>query len=211
MSWPHVLSFSRLLAAPVVAALALQRPGDVYLLAAIVFTLASLTDLLDGQLARYSRRSNTLGVFLDTTADKVLVAGALVGMSVAQLCPAWIAVAVIGREFVISGLRSYAATQERVISAHIWGKGKAAITMCAIPLVLLAASGRAGGLLGTLASHARWTQVFDGTQWLLVLCALLTLVSGLRYVVDARPLFRPTPRVAEAPSDQRTGLRAGSK
>jgi len=193
VSWPHILSFSRVVAGPVVAALALAQPGDAYLFAAVVFGLASVTDLLDGKLARYAQRVSPLGVFIDTTSDKVLVGLTLVGMAVAGLSPAWVVLAILGREFLISGLRSFAASCNHIISAHIWGKGKAAITMVAMSCVLVAADGRAGGLLRPLFAHGTWNSLYTASQWLLVLAAVLTIVSGVRYVVDARPLFWAQP------------------
>jgi CDP-diacylglycerol--glycerol-3-phosphate 3-phosphatidyltransferase len=189
VSWPHILSFSRVIAGPVVAALVLARPGDSYLIAAVVFGLASITDLLDGKLARYAQRVSPLGVFLDTTSDKVMVGLTLVGMAVAGLTPAWVPLAILAREFLISGLRSFAASCNRIISAHIWGKGKAAITMFAVGCVLLAADGRAGGSLVPLWTHGTWNALYTASQWLLGLAAVLTIVSGIRYVVDAWPLF----------------------
>ena len=189
MSWPHILSFSRVVAGPVVAWLVLWSPGDAYLWAAIIFGLASITDLLDGKLARYSKRASPLGVFLDTTSDKVMVSLVLIGMAMARLSPAWVVFVVVGREFLVTGLRSYAASCNVVISAHIWGKGKAAITMVTVVLVLLAADGRAGGVLASLGTHLTWSDAYTATQVLLGVSAVLTIISGIRYVVDARSLL----------------------
>lgn len=189
MGWPHILSLSRVVAGPIVAALILARPGDTYLVAAVLFTLASLTDLIDGKLARHSLSVSPLGVFLDTTSDKVLVSLALVAMAIAGLTWAWIPLIIIGREFLISGLRSFAASYNHIISAHIWGKGKAAVTMVAVIAMLVAADGRAGGVLAALASHALWNAAFTVTSWLLALSAALTIISGVRYFVDAWPLL----------------------
>src|SRR5919202_638097 len=161
MSWPHILSFSRIVAGPVVSLLVLAGTADAYLLAAILFALASLTDLIDGKLARYSQRVSPLGIFLDTTADKVLVSLALVSMSIAGLAAAWVPLVIIGREFVISGLRSYAASCNRIISAHAWGKGKAAVTMVAISCVLIAANGTSGGILTKALSEGVWRDLFS--------------------------------------------------
>ena len=207
MSWPHTLSFSRIVAGPIVTALVLQRPGDTYLFAALIFALASITDLVDGKLARYAQRESALGVFIDTTSDKVFVSLVLVGLAVATLAPAWIPVVIIGREFLISGLRSYAASCDRIISAHIWGKGKAALTMVAIFFLLLAADGKSGGVLGRFASHGRWSACFTAASWLLGIAAALTVVSGARYVVDAWPLLRPQRGAAAV--DQRPKIAAG--
>lgn len=202
MSWPHLLSLSRIAAGPVVAALALARPGNAYLVAAILFALASLTDAVDGKLARYSQQVSPLGIFLDTTSDKVLVSLTLVGMAIAGLVPAWIPLVIIAREFLISGLRSYAASCDRIISAHVWGKGKAAVTMVAMVVVLVIASGRGGGSLASLWPHTTWDHLYTASLWLLGLGAFLTIVSGVRYLVDAWPLFHPTPS-ATAPEPRR--------
>lgn len=189
MGWPHILSLSRVVAGPIVAALTLARPGNAYLVAAILFALASFTDLIDGKLARHSQSVSPLGVFLDTTSDKVLVSLVLVAMAIAGLTWAWIPCVIIGREFLISGLRSFAASHDRIISAHIWGKGKAAVTMVAVIAMLVAADGRAGGVLAGIGNHTWWETAFTITGWLLALSAVLTIVSGIRYLVDAWPLL----------------------
>lgn len=190
MSPAHILSLSRVVAGPLLAALILSPPGNSFLLAALVFALASFTDLLDGKLARYSRQVSPLGVFLDTTADKVMVSLVLVALSVEQLAPAWIPIVIIGREFLISGLRSFAASYDRIISAHMWGKGKTALTMVAIFLVLLAANGKYGGALSGIGSHDFWRGALTASTWLLGLAGVLTVVSGVRYLVDGWPLLR---------------------
>jgi CDP-diacylglycerol--glycerol-3-phosphate 3-phosphatidyltransferase len=200
MSWPHVLSLSRVVAGPIVAGLVLSKPGNAYLIAALVFAVSSASDLVDGKLARYKRSVSPFGVFLDTTADKVLVSLVLISLAIAGLAPAWPPLVIIGREFLISGLRSYAASRNRIISAHTWGKGKAAVTMVAVFVLLVAASGRAGGALGDLWSHGFWRGLFDFATWLLYLAAALTIVSGIRYFVDAWPLFRADPEVPEIPA-----------
>jgi CDP-diacylglycerol--glycerol-3-phosphate 3-phosphatidyltransferase len=193
MSLPHVLSLSRVLAGPVVALLALARPGNAYLIAALIFALASFTDLLDGKLARYSQSVSPLGIFIDTTSDKVMVGLALIAMGIAGLTPAWVPLVIIGREFLISGLRSYAASCDRIISAHIWGKGKAAITMVAIVAVLVSAGGKYGGVTARSGSHGAWVGLYTASSWLLGVAAILTIISGARYIVDAWPLIRAEP------------------
>jgi CDP-diacylglycerol---glycerol-3-phosphate 3-phosphatidyltransferase len=199
MSWPHLLSLSRVVAGPIIAGLVLSTPGDAYLFGALLFGLASFTDMIDGKLARYSQRVSPLGIFLDTTADKVLVSLVLVAMAVGGLSPAWIPLVIISREFLISGLRSYAASHNRIISAHTWGKGKTLITMVAISCVLLAANGKTGGALSHVGSHSVWQHAFTAASWLLGIAAVLTIVSGVRYIVDAWPLFRQEPTAAAVP------------
>ncbi len=191
MSWAHILSLSRVLAGPIIAALVLAPAGDAFLIAALVFVAASITDAIDGKLARYSQQTSPLGVFLDTTSDKVFISLVLVGVSIDGLVPAWIPIVIIGREFLISGLRSFAASYDVIISAHIWGKGKAAVTMVALSLLLFAANGRADGFLShVLHSQSFWSAAVTISVWLLSLSAVLTIVSGVRYVVDAWGLLR---------------------
>lgn len=198
MSWPHALSASRAIAGPVIAALILEWPGGGYLVAAVLFALASFTDLIDGKLARHADSATPFGVFLDTTSDKVMVSLVLVAMAIAGLAPAWIVLVVVGREFLISGLRSYAASRNRIVSAHLWGKGKTAVTMVAIFVVLIAAWGGAGAVRG--AAHDSWPALSTGGTWLLGIAAALTVISGARYVVDALPLLRGDEGVPEVPA-----------
>jgi len=209
VSWPHVLSFSRIIAGPVIAALILGHPGDIYVLAAILFVLASLTDVVDGRLARSNQSVSPLGIFLDTTSDKILVGLTLVAMAIAGLSPAWIALVIVGREFLISGLRSFAASHGTVISAHAWGKGKTAVTMVAIPYVLITAAARHGSIFASLLPRAAWNALFTGSIWLLGLATLLTIVSGTRYMVDARPLFKPGPPPRKMRREERPRVVAG--
>jgi CDP-diacylglycerol--glycerol-3-phosphate 3-phosphatidyltransferase len=200
MPWAHLLSLSRVIAGPIIAALILASPGNAYLVAAILFGLASITDLIDGKLARYSQRVSPFGVFLDTTSDKVMVSLVLVALSTSRLLPVWMTLVIIGREFLISGLRSYAASRQRIISAHIWGKGKAALTMVAIFILLLAADGRASGVLAHAGGHHLWSILFTVATWLMAAAAALTVISGIRYFIDALPLFQSDPEVPEVPA-----------
>lgn len=192
MTGAHLLSLSRVVAGPVVAVLVLAPPGDSYLLASVLFTAAALTDLFDGQLARYSRNVSPFGIFLDTTSDKVLVSLTLIAMAMAGLIQGWVPLVIIGRDLLITGLRSYAASRDRIISAHIWGKGKAALTMAAVSLILAADNGRTGGALSHVMSRQTWHAVGIGASWLLGAAAALAIISGIRYVIDAWPLMYET-------------------
>jgi CDP-diacylglycerol--glycerol-3-phosphate 3-phosphatidyltransferase len=139
-----------------------------------------------------------------------MVSLVLVAMAIGGLAAAWIPLVIIGREFLISGLRSYAASRNRIISAHIWGKGKTLLTMIAIGCVLVAADGRSGGLLAGAGSHSFWQNAFTASSWLLGLSALLTIVSGARYVIDAWPLFRTEPAVPiPGVEERRSAVAAG--
>jgi CDP-diacylglycerol--glycerol-3-phosphate 3-phosphatidyltransferase len=106
-------------------------------LAAAVFLIASFTDFVDGYLARRWQQVTTLGNFLDTTADKLLVIGALVGLEAIGVVNAWVVFVVITREVVVLGLRAVAASSSVVISASIWGKLKFNVQVVGITLAIL--------------------------------------------------------------------------
>ena len=103
----------------------------------LIFIIASITDQLDGYIARKTNQITNFGKFLDPIADKVLVLAALVIMCDCRLIPAWIPVVVLTREFIVSGFRLVAAEKGNVIAASIWGKIKTSTTMVAIIFLLL--------------------------------------------------------------------------
>jgi CDP-diacylglycerol--glycerol-3-phosphate 3-phosphatidyltransferase len=135
---PNLLSFSRILATLLVFVLAIVNQPWSFLVATVIFFLASVTDLLDGYLARRYHLVSPLGIFLDLTADKVFVSAILVAFVQIGLVPAWIVVIVITREFLVTGLRSVASAKGTVIPAGKLGKQKTFITLLAIGGILLA-------------------------------------------------------------------------
>jgi CDP-diacylglycerol--glycerol-3-phosphate 3-phosphatidyltransferase len=190
---PNLLSLSRILAAPILYLLVV-RPGRYGFFAAlIVFALASFTDTLDGRIARRRGLVSPLGVFLDTTADKILVAVLLVALVVVGLSPGWMAALIIAREFLVTGLRSYAAALGVVIPAGGWGKAKTLITIAALLLVILAGDVSRGGLLSgnSLLKSLLLTSVgpFTLPVWSLLITVIWTVASGAEYVREAAPLL----------------------
>jgi CDP-diacylglycerol--glycerol-3-phosphate 3-phosphatidyltransferase len=155
----------RLAMTPVVAALALAEQGAW---AAVVFAIAASTDYLDGYLARRWRVTTTTGSFLDTTADKVLVAGVLIALtSIGQASP-WAAMIIVCRELMVMGLRGSVAVTGRVIRSSQLGRSKAAIQFVAIILLLLRVNLRVGPTgIG---------------EWALWIAAALTVVSAADYL-----------------------------
>ena len=193
MSWPHILSLSRVAISIPVAALALSGNGNALLLAALLFAAASLTDLLDGPMARRGRTVGPLGVYLDTTADKVLVSVVLIAMSTAGIVDAWMAIVIVGREFLVSGVRTLAAVQGFVISANFAGKIKTTVTLIAIVLLLLVASAQHGSVLSHVGHLSAWRSI---AWFAMFVGVILTIFSGAKYIVDAQPLFFPDGRAA---------------
>jgi CDP-diacylglycerol--glycerol-3-phosphate 3-phosphatidyltransferase len=128
----------RLLATIPLFVLILVNTQAAYLAATVLFFLASVTDTLDGRIARKYRAVSNLGVFLDLTADKIFVASLLIALVQVGLAPGWIAAVIVTREFLVSGLRSVAAAQGVVIPAGNLGKQKTLLTLLGIGGILLA-------------------------------------------------------------------------
>jgi CDP-diacylglycerol--glycerol-3-phosphate 3-phosphatidyltransferase len=142
--------------------------GHAFVAAAAVFFVAASTDFLDGYLARRWRSTSTLGSFLDTTADKLLVSGALIALVDVHRADAWIAFVIIGREMAILGLRGVAAASGTVVKPSVWGKLKANVQFLAILLALLRYPHELGPLL------------LD--QWVMLAAAVITVISGVEYL-----------------------------
>ncbi len=129
---PNVLTVARILLVPalVVALLAETGRGDI--IAAGVFALASLTDMMDGYLARSRGQITTFGKLMDPVADKLLVVAALVSLVSLDRLAAWVAMVIIAREFAVTATRMAATQQGVVIPANGWGKAKTIVQVQAI-------------------------------------------------------------------------------
>ena len=115
MNLPNALTLVRIFAVPLLVALLMTK--DHMLIAAFIFLAASLTDLLDGYLARKRGQITTLGVLLDPMADKLLISAAFISLIPWGIVDSWMVVIIVGREFAVSGLRSIASTQGFAMSA----------------------------------------------------------------------------------------------
>ena len=143
------ITYLRIALTPVVMALVLvgDRVRYAYVIAAVLFAIAAATDFFDGRLARRWKQTTTLGTFLDTTADKLLVSGVLVALVSVGRASAWIAFIIIGREVVIMGLRGVvSAADGTVVKPSIWGKLKANVQFLAILLAIVRTSAPMGPL-----------------------------------------------------------------
>ncbi len=146
MNLPNYLTLTRILIVPLLVVALLTPVAEAwfgisgYALAIIIFLVASLTDILDGHLARRRNQVSTLGKFLDPIADKLLVSAALIVLVEKQLAPSWAVVIIVGREFIVTGLRSVAATEGIVIQAQTSGKIKMWAQCVAIVALLVAAA-----------------------------------------------------------------------
>ncbi len=194
---PNLLSLSRLVATAAIFVLVLFNTSWAYLIATVLFVLASITDFFDGYLARRYKVVSSFGVFLDLTADKVFVSTILIALVQVGLVPAWIVVIIVAREFLVTGLRSMAAAKGKVIPAGIWGKQKTLITMIAMGALLLAKGLGAHqlSLFPPMLNFNSATVNFSEILLLvadagLLLATLWTVLSGAEYMISALPLFQ---------------------
>jgi CDP-diacylglycerol--glycerol-3-phosphate 3-phosphatidyltransferase len=150
------------------------------ILASAVFILASITDGIDGYLARRRGQITTMGMLLDPLADKLLIAAAFITLVQFNpaLVPAWMAVVIIGREFLVSGLRSIAASEGFTIQASELGKFKMLVQIISVVAVILARRWHEWPVYGIYIFPVYWI------AWLAIwFMVLLSLVSALDYFV----------------------------
>jgi CDP-diacylglycerol--glycerol-3-phosphate 3-phosphatidyltransferase len=165
---PNVLTVLRIMLVPVLVVALLGGTADGDILAAVVFALASLTDFVDGYLARSRGSITTFGKLMDPLADKLLIVAALLSLVSLGRLPAWIAMVIIAREFAVTVLRMGATQAGVVMSASMFGKVKTCLQIAAI--------------LAVIAVHGRPTWV----SLILYLAVLVTVLSGLDYFFGLR-------------------------
>ena len=186
-SLANLLGIARIAATPVVIALMLIGTPGLGLAAFMVFGIAAWTDFFDGWVARRRHEVSPLGVFMDLTADKVLVSGVLIAMVEIGLLPTWMVATILIRELVVAGVRQIAAAANVVIPARALGKAKTFATLTGMALLLLAFDAATGGpLQGTGLRDAFNTAGY----WSMVLATALTVASGWDYLAGALPLLR---------------------
>jgi CDP-diacylglycerol---glycerol-3-phosphate 3-phosphatidyltransferase len=152
--------------------------------AAAVFFAATITDFLDGYIARNYGSGTNLGKFLDPLADKLIVMAALVmlaGMPRSPRVPAWIVVVLVARELVITGLRAIAAAEGKIIAADELGKYKMALQCIALQ----------GLLIHYTYFHIEF---FAAGLFILWIAMVVSVWSAVDYIVKARDVFRARPR-----------------
>ncbi len=177
MNLPNRLTLARIFLIPVFLAVVTLRVKYGDIIAAGVFVLAASTDGLDGYIARKNKQVTTLGKFMDPLADKLLVSAALIVLVELGKLSAWVAVIIIGREFVVTGLRAIAATEGVVISASKLGKWKTVTQIIAIVAMFL--QNFTFPLLG-----------FDFGKIAMSVAVFFTLWSGVDYLANGWHLLK---------------------
>jgi CDP-diacylglycerol---glycerol-3-phosphate 3-phosphatidyltransferase len=152
-------------------------------IATLIFIIASLTDQLDGYIARSRNQVTNFGKFMDPLADKLLVTAALISLVELQVVPAWATVVIIAREFAVSGLRTIAASEGKVIAASMWGKVKTVTQIAAIIVSLIQVNIGSSKYLMSLVSASDTFKIIIkyGPKYLLFLAVIMTIVSGYDY------------------------------
>ncbi len=182
MNLPNKLTTLRMFLVPVFAVVFLVGGIDNYatrIAACIIFCAASITDMLDGKIARKYNLITDYGKFMDPLADKLLVCTAMIClMSFGQL-PAWFLIVIIAREFIISGFRLIAADNGVVIAASYWGKFKTVFQMAMVIVMILKIR---------VAPFALFFEVLE--TLLMYIAVILTVVSLIDYLVKNRNVLK---------------------
>ncbi|MDV4151271.1 CDP-diacylglycerol--glycerol-3-phosphate 3-phosphatidyltransferase [Clostridium sp. AL.422] len=152
-------------------------------IATFIFIIASLTDQLDGYIARSRNQVTNFGKFMDPLADKLLVTAALISLVELQVVPAWATVIILAREFAVSGLRTIAASEGKVIAASMWGKIKTVTQIAAIIALLIQVNiGSSEYLMSFIQNNDMFKEIINyGPKVLLLLAVIMTIVSGYDY------------------------------
>lgn len=157
---------------PLFAPTVLPNPINDYVALAI-FIIASVTDFLDGKIARKNNLVTNFGKFMDPVADKLLVCSALICLIELGRIPSWMVIVIIAREFIISGFRTVAADNGVVIAASYWGKFKTTFQMIAVCLLII-----------------NWDCLYIFTQIILWIAIVLTVVSLIDYLYKNKGILK---------------------
>ena len=169
MNLPNKLTLLRICLIPVFVILMLSQVSNFFLISCIIFIIASITDFLDGKIARKYNLVTDFGKFMDPLADKLLVLSALICMIEYDLVAGWMVIIIVARELTVSILRAIAADNGKVIAASGGGKIKTTSQMIAIILLLIG------------ANYSNSQIVFVGTIAMYI-ATIFTLYSGIDYL-----------------------------
>lgn len=174
MNLPNKLTVGRMIAVPFfVAAFMMQY----YMVAFIIFIAASFTDLLDGKIARARGLVTNFGKIMDPLADKILVYSTLCLLIGEGTIPAWSLIVILAREFAVSGMRTVAASEGRVVAAGMSGKIKTVLQMIAVPTLIIALTFDTVYMLMTVGMAIFWASL------------AATIYSGCEYIIKNKDVF----------------------
>ena len=191
MNLPNKLTIARIALSPVFMALILINDTRAKLASLIVFVIAALTDLGDGYFARRSGRITGFGKFMDPLADKILASTALISLVALGYVRGWMVIVIVGREFLITGVRSMAAYRGMLIVPSFWARIKTALQMLTISVILLFVYLKA--MLVPLGYE--WA-IFESPKTILVfdimmgITMVVTVATGIDYLVRHGALLK---------------------
>ena len=177
MNLPNKLTIFRVILIPffVFFMLAPYFPDNGKYIAVAIFIIASLTDMLDGKIARKYNLVTNFGKFMDPLADKLLVCSAMICLVATGQLASWIVIIIISREFIISGFRLIAADNGIVIAASYWGKFKTVFQMLMIIVLILDIQNAGFQVLGVILTYV---------------ALILTVVSFIDYIVKNKQVLK---------------------
>ena len=190
LNLPNILTISRIVITPIfLFVILMESLPHRFLLACIIFAIGSITDAVDGHLARKNNQITNFGKFLDPIADKILTTSALLAFMSMGLCNIWIVMLVLTREFAIASVRMIAASNGVVIPANVWGKIKTVTQMVFTILIMLL--GEAYYIVEStdkilFSKLPDLSLVSNGLLWI---TAIFTVISGAVYLIDSRKII----------------------
>lgn len=196
MNLPNRLTIFRIILVPIMVIIPflniqgtfLQIPYE-YIIINIIFIIASITDQLDGHIARSRNQITTFGKFADPLADKILVLAAMMILVEYGKLPAWIPILILTREFIVSGYRLVAVEQGgKVIAASFWGKLKTVTQMIAIIIAFIDINAFGTCFSGRLTGIALVINIMQTTM--MIVCVIATAFSGYDYLKNGKELFQ---------------------
>ena len=196
MNLPNKLTIFRIILVPIMVIIpflgitgTISRIPISWIIIDLIFILASITDKLDGYLARKNNQVTNFGKFLDPIADKILVVAAMILFVEMGRLPAWIPIIVLAREFVVSGYRLVAVEKGgKVIAASIWGKIKTCTQMIAIILAFLDLNNFGAFISGNLTGYSLVINVLSSS--LMLISTIAAVFSGVDYLKGGKELLK---------------------
>ncbi|MBS4535991.1 CDP-diacylglycerol--glycerol-3-phosphate 3-phosphatidyltransferase [Clostridium sp. D2Q-14] len=177
MNLANKLTLFRIFLVPIFMIFLLSNISYGRIIAAIIFIVAALTDMLDGHIARSRNLITNFGKFMDPLADKILVSAALISLTEMGEIAAWMVVIIISREFAITGLRVLAASDGITIAASKWGKIKTITQLIALTSILI--------------NNFPFNYInFSFDRIMLILAVIFTIISGVDYIYKNINLFK---------------------
>lgn len=195
MNLANKLTIFRIILVPIMVIFAyLPISGELFgitvqfIIMEVIFIIASITDKLDGYIARSRNQITTFGKFLDPLADKILVLAAMVIFVEKSKLPAWIPIIVLAREFIVSGIRLIAVENDgKVIAASIWGKLKTVTQMIALIFMFIDVGSFFSFVNGNLTGIKLIINIISSVM--ISISTVATVFSGWDYVWKSRSLF----------------------